>query len=74
MAFFWHWMVVLEEDGGDVFFHGESTGVLGVVVGVVTVAAVITAVAVERFVTFPIELVAVVSTLMYLSTSADVRV
>ena len=31
MEFFGHWMVVLEEDGGDVFFHGELTGALGVV-------------------------------------------
>jgi CRISPR/Cas system-associated exonuclease Cas4 (RecB family) len=49
-------------------------GVLGVVVGVVTVAAATTAVAVESFVTLPIEFVAVVSMRMNLSTSVDVRV
>ena len=31
LAFFWYWMVVFEEDGGNVFLHGESTGALGVV-------------------------------------------
>ena len=31
LAIFGHWTVVLEEDGGNVFFHGESTGALGVV-------------------------------------------
>ena len=31
LAFFGHWMVVLEMDGWDVFVNGEATGALDVV-------------------------------------------